>query len=749
MTSILFRTDASLSIGSGHVIRSRTLARELGRRGAHVTFLCRRQEGDLIGLLESEFTVLALPELPLAAIYCCDGQPLQGRELYSAWLGCTQEQDASDCLQALHSAELLHPSWLIVDHYGIDELWETQLLSGLQVDPAPKLLVIDDLADRPHEADCLLDQNFFGSATEKRYEALVSEDCQKLLGPHYSLLGPEYAQLHPLVSKRVELRRVLVFFGGVDPENLTCRALEALMTPALADLSVDVVLGLQSPYRQLVEDLVAQRPLTTLHNPLPSLAGLIARADLAIGAGGSTTWERACLGLPSLVVAIADNQRPFAQALHQDGWIQFLGHSDQVSVHTLREALISAVQRPQHLPSGQCLTDGWGATRLATALLGFQRPMRLSPVTTADSALLLRWANAPMVRVDSCNTTPISEGDHHSWLSRVLKNPDCIYLVVNDANGCPLGQIRLDREIRSVEMKHRGALINMSLDCCISDESLGDELIQLSLYSLEQHWGANKGAFGTNRQADCTFLSSGFVFNSTRESFPSGSDCNLLALPQSRITILSDASSWLNACLPKLVQALWLRGHALRWIHNPVDLGAGDICFLLSCGRLLSPEQLALHRHNLVVHESALPRGQGWSPMTWQILEGSSQIPVTLFEATEELDAGVIYLQQMVTLQGRELVDEWRELQAQATISLCLDWIDRYGEVVAQAWPQGGESSYYRRRRSQDSILDLDCPLAEQFNLLRVVDNQRYPAYIERDGKCYEVHIQEMKMHGS
>ena len=123
------------------------------------------------------------------------------------------------------------------------------------------------------------------------------------------------------------------------------------------------------------------------------------------------------------------------------------------------------------------------------------------------------------------------------------------------------------------------------------------------------------------------------------------------------------------------------------------------MCRLLSCGRLLSAEQLAVHRHNLVVHESALPQGQGWSPMNWQILEGASRIPITLSEATADLDAGPIFLQQEIVLQGHELVDEWRALQAQATLELCLAWFDRYREVVAAAQPQHGEARHYRRRR--------------------------------------------------
>ena len=188
--------------------------------------------------------------------------------------------------------------------------------------------------------------------------------------------------------------------------------------------------------------------------------------------------------------------------------------------------------------------------------------------------------------------------------------------------------------------------------------------------------------------------------------------------------------------------ALWQRGHAVRWIHTPSALGAGDVCLLLSCGRLLNADQLALHRYNLVVHESALPQGQGWSPMTWQILEGASSIPITLFEAVADLDAGPIHLQQEITLQGHELVDEWRDLQAHATIGLCLAWFDRHHEVVKAAQPQCGEASYYPRRRPADSRLDPELSLAEQFNLLRVADQQRYPAFFQCLGRYYRISIE-------
>ncbi len=515
VNAILIRADASLTIGSGHVMRCRTLARELQRRGAAITFLSRRQPGDLISMLEQEFPVLALPQLPLTATQTSEGQPLQGRELYGAWLGCSQNQDAADCLQALALAGIRGASWLVVDHYGLDATWETQLLGGLAGDAVPRLLVIDDLADRAHQADLLLDQNFFGEATDARYAGLVPEHCRQLLGPHYALLGPHYAQLHPLVPPRTELRRLLVFFGGVDPANLTGRALEALLAPELAHLAVDVVLGLQSPHRQAVAELVARRPHTTLHDPLPSLAGLIVRADLAIGAGGATTWERACLGLPSLVVAIADNQLPFAVALDQVGAIQLLGDAASVTVEQIVQALLAALPGAWPRACGHGLTDGWGAARVATALLGLKPPLQLRPATVADEALLLRWANDPYARANSFSPAPISPADHQRWFQAGLADANRLLLIASDSQGCPLGQIRFDRQPQPALEAPREARIDLSLDRCARGQGLATELVRLGLQAMEQHWGPGTAAVAEvlagNTASQATFVRAGFA----------------------------------------------------------------------------------------------------------------------------------------------------------------------------------------------------------------------------------------------
>jgi UDP-2,4-diacetamido-2,4,6-trideoxy-beta-L-altropyranose hydrolase len=744
MTRILIRCDASLMIGSGHVMRCRTLARELQRCGAEVCFICRRQPGDLINLLEKEFSVLALPEQSLAS---CDG--LEGRDLYSSWLGCTQVQDANQCLEVLDNAGINGATWIVADHYGLDATWEAQLLAGLSgSDATPKLLVIDDLSDRTHQADLLLDQNFFGEATHQRYQALVPRKCRQLLGPYYALLGPEYAQLNPLVPPRNTLQRVLVFFGGVDPDNLSGRALEALMDPALADLVVDVVMGFQSPHRHEVAELVVRRPNTTLHGPLPSLAGLIARADLAIGAGGATTWERACLGLPSLVVAIAANQLPFAEALDKAGYIQLCGVGASVTAKEIRSALLSLMSVPKPGKAAPALTDGWGAPRLAMAMLGPQGAISLRPAGAAHEELLLHWANDPQVRANSFSPEPIAPDDHHHRFQKGLTDPNCLLLIATTSDGCPIGQIRFDRQPASAQADAIEAAVDLSFDRCASGHGLAAELVRLGLQAMEQRWGSATDAvaevLSINTASNACFARAGFIFDTELFSIPSPplSGGESVALAPGRITLLSDRCSWLNAFLPELVGALWQRGHAVRWIHSPSALGAGDVCLLLSCGRLLNADQLTLHRYNLVVHESALPQGQGWSPMTWQILEGASSIPISLFEALADVDAGPIYLQQKIALQGHELVEEWRTLQARATFELCLAWFDRHHEVVAAAKPQCGEASYYRRRRPADSRLDPELSLAEQFNLLRVVDNQRYPATFQWRGRRYILNLQ-------
>ena len=508
MRHILIRCDASLSIGSGHVIRCRTLARELRRRGSEIIFLCRRQQGDLIELLEQEFMVLSLPEQPLR-----HSNDLQGRDLYKAWLGCDQRRDAADCLESLTKSGISKVDWLVVDHYGLDINWENQLVTGMRAcNSQPRLLVIDDLADRVHQADLLLDQNFFGNETDQRYEQLVPASCKTLTGPHYALLGPEYAQLHAHVPQRNELKRVMVYFGGVDPDDLTGRTLEALFDPRLKDIAVDVVLGHQSSHRKTVMELVTRRPLTTLHKPLSSLAGLIARADLAIGAGGTTTWERCCLGLPTIVVSIAENQNQLVKALEQTGHVQILGKGSSVTTRQIRTALLAELAKPREAISK--ITDGWGASRLAIAMLGAQGKIELSPATDSDEALLLRWANESEVRANSFSPHTISETDHHRWFKEGIDNSNRLLFIAREISGCPIGQVRFDLQQDEANGDIREAQVDLSLDRCARGHGYASSIVRLGLQAMEKCWGSKTEAVAevleSNTASNNCFAKAGF-----------------------------------------------------------------------------------------------------------------------------------------------------------------------------------------------------------------------------------------------
>ena len=211
-----------------------------------------------------------------------------------------------------------------------------------------------------------------------------------------------------------------------------------------------------------------------------------------------------------------------------------------------------------------------------------------------------------------------------------------------------------------------------------------------------------------------------------------------------RTSIVSDQHSWINDSLVELFLKWVSDGHAVAWTHDVAGAPTGDLCFYLSCGQLASAEILARFKHNLVVHESNLPSGRGWSPLSWQILSGASEIAVTLFEAESTIDSGAIYAQEWLHFDGTELVSELRAAPSAATVSLCMNFVRDYPQSATLGRPQVGEESRYRRRTPADSFLNPAPSLAEQFDLLRIVDNERYPATLDLRGASYRVSIERV-----
>lgn len=361
--NVAFRVDSSVMIGSGHVVRCRTLARELRHRGVSMRFICREQRHHLSRLLTDDgFDVVMLTARESV-------DRAQGDGDYRAWLGATEQADAADTVEALRGGQL---DWVIVDHYGLGEVWESAMRST-----AGRILAIDDLANRRHACDVLLDQNWFGDLTAGRYDGLVPAGCQTLLGPQHALLPAEYRIFRAaLPDADGSVRRVLVYFGASDDHNLTAVAVRALSDPAFDGIAVDIVLGSNHPDAVSVERAAAGRAHTVIHQPLPTLAGLMARADLMVGTAGGTTWERAALGLPGLVAILTENQRLHIDPVRAGGAVFVMPAREVDSVDAWREELrrltSDAVALSVTSKAARSLTDGGGTERVARVIVGSQ-----------------------------------------------------------------------------------------------------------------------------------------------------------------------------------------------------------------------------------------------------------------------------------------------------------------------------------------------------------------------------------------
>lgn len=245
---------------------------------------------------------------------------------HAHWLGTSQECDAQDTAQALSDQTW---DWLIVDHYALDMRWELMLRSAVK-----NIFVIDDIADRVHDCDVLLDQNFYADM-DARYIGKIPQHAKLLLGPRYVLLRDEFRELRAIAKPRTgPVKRILVFFGGIDINNYTGLAIAALANIGRDDFRVDVVIGAQHPEQRRIEKACADHAFVC-HIQTNQMAKLMLAADLSIGAGGSAIWERCSLGVPTIVLVLADNQRKAANDLNNAGILLNLGDAKQVTAEKL------------------------------------------------------------------------------------------------------------------------------------------------------------------------------------------------------------------------------------------------------------------------------------------------------------------------------------------------------------------------------------------------------------------------------
>ena len=315
MTKIYFRCDSSSDIGSGHVIRCLTLANFLKKKGLFTTFICKETEGNLFDvILKHNHNLVVLSNSNKKNIWEDDAQEI------------------IDKIKDFNSSK----DWMVVDHYFLNKDWETRISSKLY-----KLFIIDDLCDRPHYGNILLNQNYL-PGIRSQYKKILSSKTKILLGPKYALLSPEYKATRKLIkiNKKKKLQRVIIFFGATDHKEQTIKCLSILSKLNLKLLKIDIVIGLANKKKKLIEEITDKIDNATLHVQIPSLCNLMKNADLYLGSGGTTTWERCCLGLPSIVISTSGNQVRQNEYLFNKGVIKYLGKAESVSEENIRTALL-------------------------------------------------------------------------------------------------------------------------------------------------------------------------------------------------------------------------------------------------------------------------------------------------------------------------------------------------------------------------------------------------------------------------
>jgi UDP-2,4-diacetamido-2,4,6-trideoxy-beta-L-altropyranose hydrolase len=463
--SIIIRVDASLQIGTGHVMRCMTLAEELRERGTDVIFICRDDTGNLNNYIRKDkrFSVQIIrTSKQTKASNIEDKKRTELEE--GDW-----KTDAEAVQKILENLSF-QPKWLVVDNYELDYRWEQFLKPYVG-----KLMVIDDLANRRHDCDILLDQNFTND--RNRYKHLVPNNCTQLIGPGYVLLRKEFAVMRKSIKQSTgEVKRILVFFGGVDRTNQTEKTLKAIKKLNRPDITVDVVLGKANQNKNKIEMLIASIPNAAVHIQVNNMAELMADADLAIGAGGSTTWERCSLGLPSIVISTAENQETLSRALADNQCIDYLGPGKNATTDSIREAVLRLCGDKKRLQKlslkNKKLVDVKGTERIIKAVTGAFDVERLILRKAKEGDLLLyyEWANDPKVRKNSFSSAPIKLSDHKTWFQR-KRNSKNSFLYIFEYLAIPIGQIRFDVDGSLAE-------IDYSIDSKYRGEGFGYQLLK-------------------------------------------------------------------------------------------------------------------------------------------------------------------------------------------------------------------------------------------------------------------------------
>lgn len=425
---IAIRVDASAAMGTGHLKRCLSLVQALSEAGAQAVLVCRALDSVAAQILaKTNMAVRWLPAAPTSFTADPDAPP------QAVWAGVPQTQDAQETVAILGGARL---DWVAVDHYAFDARWHQVVRDALGC----RLLVIDDTADRALDADALLDHNWVADHRAKYAHRLQREPLW-LCGPRFAMLAPAY-RMAPRYGFHEKVRSIGIFMGGTDPGSVSACALAACRAAGFSG-PLEVVSTSANPHLDELRRICHADPAATLTVDEPDLARFFARHDLQIGAGGGATWERCCIGVPSVIVAFASNQKGIVDAMGSLGVAVGSSPDALHLAHSVHALIEQPELRRDMAVSSRELVDGFGALRVALALLGSR--VLLAPAELSDAELAFTWRNATMTRRFFRDPRELTLVEHKAWWRQTLSRKDR-RLLIAQIGRVKVGVLRLDWE---------------------------------------------------------------------------------------------------------------------------------------------------------------------------------------------------------------------------------------------------------------------------------------------------------------
>lgn len=455
----LFRADANPNIGSGHVMRCLSLANALKATGVNSVFVSRHITENLTLLIKKS------GHDTLKIVTKNDVAPKISQGEYGQWLGTTQETDAQDVINTLKASEYRVGNFdlVICDHYALGDTWETLVSQTLD---AP-IAAIDDLSNRKHKSQWLIDTTF--GKTTKDYDGLIPADCKRHIGSEFALLRPEFLQhrSHSLAARdkafaeKLPVKNILISMGGMDKDNISQWALMAIKALKHHEFTVDVLLGAAAPHIDEVKAFAKILPFKAhIHAGIKDVTPLLVNADICIGAAGSSTWERCCLGLPTINIVIANNQQTIARTLAEVGAILNAGtfqsirnHIEGFNKNFLIPCLENLDLRQSISLSSREICDGRGIERIVHSLsvrtVKHNKTVALRMADTNDIRAVHEWQKLPETRRYANNRDIPSFEDHDRWMRKKLAEENCkFYIIEHEGNAA--GSVRLDVNTEAV-----------------------------------------------------------------------------------------------------------------------------------------------------------------------------------------------------------------------------------------------------------------------------------------------------------